>query len=133
MRRERRVGGSDRDNRPAPESVISGTRAIVVLVLEAFDLTAYLNTADRQLVAPAKVRLHQHADRMGKRADGRAARGGAGAALEPEAAHAGTAADVAFRDRPGLRRIERGGHVFGLHVKTIHVVQTTIVGLGDQR
>ena len=34
---------------------------------------------------------------------------------------------------PDFARIERGVHVFGLHVKAVHVVEHAVVGLGDQR
>ena len=57
----------------------------------------------------------------------------AGAALESETTHAGAAADIAFGHRAGLRGIERGIHVFRLHVKAVHVVEHTVIGFCDER
>src|SRR5437870_729274 len=55
----------------------------------------------------------------------------AAAALEAVADHAGTAADVAFRNTTRRRGVERGEDVIGLHVKPVDVVQHTVPRFRD--
>ena len=56
---------------PRPAGISAPPGPKFVPVLEALDLTADLHAGDRQLVAAAEVRLHQHADRVRGRAEAR--------------------------------------------------------------
>jgi hypothetical protein len=91
------------------------------------------HAGDEQAVAQAVVGLHQHAERVRGLTASDHARGGADAALELVADHAGAAADVALRDRAARGSVERRIHVCGLDVKAVDVVEMAVPGLGDDR
>ena len=68
------------------------------------------------------VALQQHAHGVAALLGGEAAGGGADAALELVADHAGAPADVAFRHGAAARRVEGVEHIFGVNVESVHVV-----------
>src|SRR5205823_2902231 len=61
------------------------------------------------------------------------ARGGSSAALEAVAAHRCATADIAFSDRARARAVERFEDMLRLDMEAVDVVQTSVIGFGDDR
>ncbi len=80
------------------------------------------HAVDAEALAPAVVRLHEHADDVAVNLLDDARRC-PDSALELVANHAGAAADVALRDRSGRCGFERGARVLGLDVHAVDVVE----------
>ena len=103
MREQRRVGGDDDDDGAALGDV-GGDEHVR---LGRGNLAPDGDAGDAQIVARPVIALHEHADRVAAVLGIEAARRGADAALVAVADHAGAAADAAFLDGAGVRRIER--------------------------
>ena len=95
------------------------------------DLAPHWNAGNAQLIALAVIALHQHSHRVAAIFCGEDARGGADAALEFVADHAGAAADIAFLDCTAVRAVDGVKYVLRLDVEAIGVVEISVPGLRD--
>src|ERR1700691_2048315 len=127
------MGGHDDDDRAALGEL--GRHPAVGIGTLDVDLAPDRNPGDAQVLprAAAVVTLHQHADQVTAVLLGELARGGADAALEAVADHAGPTADRALLDTATVRAVERVKDVLGLHVEAVDVVQPPVPGLGHYR
>src|SRR5262249_34288555 len=89
------------------------------------------NAVDVEVGAPAVVGLDQHADGPAAAVGRQHARGGASAALELVAVHAGAAADTALGDGTARGGGEGLEDVLGFDVEAVHVVEPEVAGFGD--
>src|SRR5581483_833920 len=103
------------------------------------DLCAFGNfkpdrdSGDAQLVAAPVISLHQHAHCISAELFVNLSRSGADAAFEFVADHPGSAADVAFGDRPRLRAVEGGKRMLRPDVIAVDVVEPAVVSFRNDR
>src|SRR5579864_3329950 len=90
------------------------------------NLVAHRGAGDAEEVANAKIALDQHSNCIATKAFHELAGGCAGATLEFEADHSGTAAHVTLCDGSRVCVLHSRVCVFRLHVETIDVVQVAI-------
>jgi hypothetical protein len=100
---------------------------------EVGDLLAHRDASNTELTARAVVALHEHADGVATGFSIEHARRGADATLESMAYHAGATTNVSLRDPATGGAIQRGDGMRGCHVKAVDVVESAVVGLGDNR
>src|SRR2546423_1258599 len=122
VRQERRVGRHDHDDR----SVLGRIGRYPGIGVLALDLPPDRDARDAQVLPPPVVALHQHADEVAAVLFGEPAGGGADAALETVADHAGSAADRPLLDRPRVRRVERVQRVLRPHVHAVAWTTTSV-------
>src|SRR5438105_10199422 len=79
------------------------------------------------------IGLHEYADGVAAEASVDFPRRGAGAALEPIAAHARAAADVSFGHASRARLLDRRDDVFRLYMEAVDVVEKSVVRFRDDR
>ena len=98
------------------------------------DLAPDRHAVDPEQIARPVIRLDQRADGVARAGLGHHARGGARAALELVADHAGAAADIAFGDRLAAVAPSRAANAQFLGDReALNVVQPAIIGLGHDR
>ena len=120
---ERGVGGDD-DN--------DGAGVFTVAIGGMLgDFFADGNAGDAELVAASVVALDEDADGIASSFSVEDTGGGADAAFEFVADHAGAAADVAFFDGAGVGDVEGVAGVFGVDVESVDVIEPAVPGFGD--
>jgi hypothetical protein len=129
MGQERGVRRHDRDDRPGPRhpGALDGPGHLVEPHILPDGDAVHL-----QAVPATVIGLHEHADH-GAAGFGNHPRGGADAAFEVMADHAGASSNVALGDRASRRGVERRVRVAGLHVHAADVVEHAVPRLRDDR
>ena len=124
VRKERRIGGGDDDDRLRRE-IVAGE--------QIGNLAADQDAVDSQHRPRSVVRLHEHADRPSALVLRHSARRRADAAFELVGDHAGSAADRAFSHCSTPCVLDRGGDVLVCDLSTLLIVQRCVRRLRHDR